>query len=489
MSRQHPLLSPIGCAGVVLLLIGVGVAMWFYGGAIFSPGPLTAYAQGQPIQGYTAHADFENDCLQCHVAGQGVLAEKCQVCHTTIAAERQSGLGVHGKLETEQVAQCAACHTDHKGRQFNPNELAIKRFDHSILGFVLDKHVVDYAGSVMACQSCHTSQDFQFEAQTCVQCHTDHAGAFMENHIQAFGTACRTCHDGVDKTSTFNHANTRFPLVGQHTQVECAACHTAQTPAAETPAQCAACHAEPPGHRGVFGESDCATCHTPQAWSPAALNGQTNFSHSQTDFQLIHHLMDYAGAPITCTVCHTNASRGDFSLATTACLDCHNTHDTNFMTAHVQKYGPNCVSCHDGAGNMTNFDHSQVFALEGRHAALECTACHQEQKFRGTPRECVACHAEPQIHAGVFGTQCEACHTAAAWAPAQLTRHTFPLDHGEEGEIACATCHTQSYATYTCTACHAQGEMEEHHAEKGITGEQLLACTQCHPTGRNPGDD
>jgi predicted CXXCH cytochrome family protein len=271
--------------------------------------------------------------------------------------------------------------------------------------------------------------------------------------------------------------------------VECAACHTAQTPAAETPTQCAACHAEPLNHRGVFSEPDCATCHTPQAWSPVLLNGQTNFSHTQTDFQLIHHLTDYAGVPITCTVCHTNASRSDFSLATTTCLACHSAHDANFMTAHVENYGPNCLSCHDGTGNMTNFDHSQVFALEGRHAALECMACHQEQTFRGTPRECVACHAEPQIHAGVFGTQCEACHTATAWAPAHLTRHAFPLNHGEAGEIACATCHAQSYATYTCTACHAQNEMEEHHAEKGITGEQVLACTQCHLNGRNPGDE
>ncbi|MEP7358012.1 MAG: cytochrome c3 family protein [Anaerolineales bacterium] len=161
------------------------------------------------------------------------------------------------------------------------------------------------------------------------------------------------------------------------------------------------------------------------------------------------------------------------------------------MQEHVQQYGPNCLSCHDGAGNMQNFDHSRVFALDGAHASLECAACHADHKFQGTPSTCAACHQEPKIHAGLFGTECQNCHTTSAWAPAQLTRHTFPIDHGEQGEQSCATCHTQTYTAYTCYGCHEHNprETQAQHAEKGITGEALLKCADCHAAGKVEGDN
>jgi hypothetical protein len=211
-----------------------------------------------------------------------------------------------------------------------------------------------------------------------------------------------------------------------------------------------------------------------------------SFRHVDTAFRLDNHARTYDGTGLTCVMCHIQAGAGDFSLTMQTCVDCHTAHDAAFMTQHLQDFGPNCTTCHDGTGNMTNFDHSQVFALEGKHATLECSACHTEQKFRGTPQECSACHQEPQIHAGVFGLNCAACHTSTAWAPALLTRHTFPLDHGERGEIACATCHTATYSTYTCYGCHEHdpAETQSQHAEKGIVGDQLVNCATCHSNGR-----
>jgi hypothetical protein len=216
------------------------------------------------------------------------------------------------------------------------------------------------------------------------------------------------------------------------------------------------------------------------------LTDRPEFRHSEAAFQLVNHVTAYDGAPLTCAMCHTHASAGDFSLASKTCMDCHADHDSAFMAQHLQEFGPNCVTCHDGAGNMQNFDHNLVFPLDGKHAGLECNACHAEQSFRRTPQECAACHQEPAIHAGVFGMNCAACHTTTAWAPAFLTRHTFPLDHGEQGEIACATCHSASYAVYTCYGCHAHdpAETRTKHAEKDIVGDQLANCAACHPTGR-----
>jgi hypothetical protein len=488
LSRQHPLFSPIGCAGGLVFIAGLVVAVLLSGGAIFSPGELTAYAEkGSPLKGFASHADFQNDCTHCHAPFQGIVPERCEACHTTVGAERASGTGLHGKLRPDEVERCETCHADHRGRGLNPTVDALNKFDHAILGFSLVRHIVDYSGTPLNCTGCHTGADFKFEAATCAHCHGGHDAGFMERHLRAFGQECRACHDGADAMTAFDHAQTQFPLDGKHVDVECAACHTPRVAPQEAPTQCAACHAEPPVHAGVFTGQDCAACHTANDWNQVRLGDRPAFRHADTTFQLIHHAADFGGSPITCQACHPAAQAGDFSLNAQTCTDCHGAQDAAFMGQHLQAFGPNCVSCHDGAGNMTNFDHNQVFVLDGRHATLECTACHVEQQFRGTSRECAACHQEPPIHAGLFGLKCEACHNTGAWTPARLTQHSFPLDHGEQGEIACATCHTQSYVTYTCYGCHEHEptKIQEKHAEEGITGERLLECTACHPTGED----
>jgi hypothetical protein len=99
------------------------------------------------------------------------------------------------------------------------------------------------------------------------------------------------------------------------------------------------------------------------------------------------------------------------------------------------------------------------------------------------PHECRACHEEPDVHAEMFGLNCARCHTLAAWKPALLFRHTFELDHGGEGRVACQTCHTQSYAENTCYECHDHEpqDMEDKHAQEEIY--EFEGCAVCHPTG------
>ena len=86
------------------------------------------------------------------------------------------------------------------------------------------------------------------------------------------------------------------------------------------------------------------------------------------------------------------------------------------------------------------------------------------------PHECRACHEEPAVHADRFGLNCARCHTLEAWKPALLTRHTFELDHGSEGKLACETCHTTTYAENTCYGCHdhTEEQMETVHLEQDI---------------------
>jgi mono/diheme cytochrome c family protein len=99
------------------------------------------------------------------------------------------------------------------------------------------------------------------------------------------------------------------------------------------------------------------------------------------------------------------------------------------------------------------------------------------------PHECVSCHEQPRVHADRFGLNCARCHSIQAWKPALLAYHTFDLEHGGEGKIACTVCHPSSYGEHTCYGCHDHQpvDMEEVHFEEGIQAYEY--CAICHPTG------
>jgi hypothetical protein len=471
-------------------MIGVGLAMFFSGGSIFSPGGVSTFAaRGKVLRGFHSHAEFENDCLQCHAPLLGVTSARCEACHDSVQSQAAAQTGIHGKLAAADLARCANCHGEHHGADFNPNQLAVKKFDHASIGFSLDHHLINFdKTSAIQCLDCHADdQAYTLKAAACTDCHTAHDPEPMTQHIQAFGGDCAKCHDGLDKTR-FDHAQTRFPLTGKHGAgtagqgVPCVKCHSADVPPQNAPTRCQDCHAEPAVHAGLLG-SDCAACHTPAGWKPARVAGRPAFDHEQIAFKLVSHAHNYDGSTMNCRACHTSA--GDFTVAARVCVDCHGGHDAAFMSKHVAQYGAVCADCHDGTAGLKNFDHSKFFVLDGKHAPLDCKACHANKQFKGTPRECSGCHQEPAIHAGVFGLKCGDCHTSTAWSPAQLTRHAFPLDHGERGQVPCANCHPAKYTTYTCYGCHEHdlAVVQEQHQEVNLGGRRLEDCAACHPDG------
>jgi hypothetical protein len=168
------------------------------------------------------------------------------------------------------------------------------------------------------------------------------------------------------------------------------------------------------------------------------------------------------------------------------CLACHTTKDAAFIKKHTQQYGQDCLVCHDGADRLHGFNHQKVFALTGKHAAIQCTDCHQNNQYRGTSPRCAACHKEPDIHAGFFGQRCDYCHTSQAWRPALFKSHTFPLDHGGKGEVDCKTCHPASYATNRCDTCHehAADATARSHANLNLSPAELANCLKCHLDGK-----
>ena len=196
------------------------------------------------------------------------------------------------------------------------------------------------------------------------------------------------------------------------------------------------------------------------------------------------------------------------------CLECHREiaamRDSGQGLHARAEYGQ-CVDCHvehqgrdfdlvhwpDG---QQGFDHTATgFALEGRHAAKDCRACHTT-KFVGDPGglktagkdlnrtflnldpACKACHQDP--HAGQFKQDCTGCHDATAWKPAPRFDHaatTYPLI-GKHRQVACASCHKPveppqavvfaGLPAANCTDCH-----RDPHA--GALGPR---CTDCHST-------
>jgi hypothetical protein len=482
MKRINPVGSVFGIGLTILLFAGLGFSLWIGRGLAFSPGAVTDKSNGNQINGFSSHAAFEKQCRNCHEPLTSTLAQKCLSCHADVSQQAQSRLGVHSKIAN--LDQCASCHPDHKGRNFDPTLASLQLFDHSKTTFSLDWHQENYDATPMECKACHRNDNYSIiDNQTCLDCHASHEAGFGQTHVEDFGANCLGCHDGKDRMRDFDHQTTGYALVGQHLQARCTACHKTSD-LKNTPQNCSDCHAEPAMHKGLFQQS-CETCHTPAAWKPASLDGQA-FEHlATTGFSLALHQADYSNQVITCTSCHPQDLK---ILALQTCIDCHSQHDPVFMTDHQAQYGSKCMVCHDGVDRLHNFEHANFFALDGRHASLQCTDCHANQVYRGTPSACSDCHKEPEIHAGVFGLQCADCHTTEAWSPATLRQHTFPLNHGlkDQGvQLACDTCHGSNYIEYTCYNCHEHqvNEITKTHLEAGIADQDIPACAKCHPDG------
>jgi hypothetical protein len=446
----------------------------------FSPGALSSQGSSKvALAGFNSHAEFEGQCTLCHQPLTSMQADLCIECHITLKDQLAIKEGLHGELEN--VRQCADCHSDHRGREFDLRLGHLGDFDHSLVAFSLIWHQVDYSMAAMECLDCHVTDDqFSVSTLSCSACHAGHDKEFITSHIGEFGDGCTSCHDGLDSLVRFDHATASFPLDGAHQEIACVDCHI-EGQFLGLPGECVACHEEPAVHLGVLGV-ECAECHNEQSWKPALFIWQPFDHNIDTSFSLVLHAQNYSGEGITCASCHEN---GVYEFQQTSCSECHTQAAQEFMIQHQAQFGTQCLECHDGVDRMRNFDHQDIFPLDGRHSEIDCQACHVEQVYQGTPAECKDCHPEPDIHAGFFGLKCEYCHSTSSWHPAQLVNHQFPIDHGDQGDVECQMCHVSTYNQYSCYECHEhqKEEVVEKHKELNVTAERLAACTECHIDG------
>jgi hypothetical protein len=307
--------------------------------------------------------------------------------------------------------------------------------------------------------------------------------------------SCTSCHttqgwSPLRRDLEFDHASTGFRLDGRHADVSCAQCHARLvfSAAAAEPGDCAGCHLDV--HQGTLARS-CSACHSTTAFS-------------DLDYGVVHPAnfpLEGAHLQTSCESCHTDDLGGAYRALDTDCVSCHLGEYLAAPLVDHQQLGFStvCYECHSLLDfRNVSFDHFIVaggFELVGRHAGIECTACHAGPGGAlptpaASPDDCVACHRsdyDREHHGTGFPTDCLACHNPFEWDGASFD-HSFPIFSGPHGGEwnACADCHEVpgDFGSFSCLGCHRQPQMDDKHKEEGGYAYESGACLSCHPTGR-----
>lgn len=384
---------------------------------------------------------LEESCLNCHVDyHQQSLGEDCLACHRYESFEEAPRFdhdetkfplkGAHQQVSCEEChpktirnrldfqefsgiafSECIDCHQDiHKGKfgtqctdchseQSWSSLKASNRFDHNLTDYPLQgRH------RTVSCAECHIGSDFKkpLAFNRCTDCHDD----YHQGEIKALSNAkqdCKDCHS-LEQEFTFSsygiaeHDSSDFPLQGAHLATPCFACHKEEA----NPRwdfefgshNCVSCHEDIHDdyiNAKYYPEQDCQACHNSETWH------QLEFDHSQTNWPL-----EGAHAESACSECHFKEDGSQlFANLETACQSCHE-------NSHGDQFGPvssiDCTTCHRSAKDWqaSNFDHQKtLFPLEGKHAEIECSACHKVQAdspelgplYKIKKFECLDCHA------------------------------------------------------------------------------------------------
>ena len=313
-------------------------------------------------------AGLDSACGSCHKEPhEGRLGTHCADCHKATKFGE-----VHGKFDHKKTGfalrgkhrrvKCGGCHApsgdfEHRFRATEGNRCTDCHYDphgkfksvkggdkcetcHTVRGFApanfdLDSHkqtrfALRFAHRVVPCGQCHPqterNDDFKREIaqligidSRCLGCHgTPHDRQFEERTPPL---ECWVCHRETHFSDlTFDHQQSRFPLVGPHQNAKCSQCHT-RPKTADSPASSAA------------------------ATAPKAVR--------------------FTGTPTDCAKCHTDPHRGQFASAgpTKTCTDCHKV-QARFV--------------------IPSFDHTTTrFAIDGRHQAVTCDQCHRKVPVDG----------------------------------------------------------------------------------------------------------
>lgn len=395
------------------------------------------------------HADTR--CADCHKDKRYKdTPRQCVGCHKKDDDGAKGHKGLYG-------TKCESCHAT---KAWKPSSF---RHDADTRFALRGSH------RTIACTDCHAGNPYKVKLGS--DCYSCHKGD--DKHKQSLGRDCAACHTERDwkERVRFDHALTRFPLLGKHVEAKCEACHKSAV-FKEAPTDCIGCHKKDDRHDATLGEA-CGSCHVERDWKTTA----GRFDHARSRFPLRNA---HAAPKLACSACHS-ADLKAFRKTASDCFSCHKKDDK-----HEGQQGRQCESCHtDASWKLAKFDHGRTrFALIGRHAVTACKSCHTTPRFKDAPSACVACHKKDDKHHAAFGAACESCHNARAWGLWDFDhdrRSAYKLD-GAHRRVACAACHaepapagrTVAATGSNCLACHRKDD-----AHDGAFGAR---CEQCHVT-------
>ena len=451
------------------------------------------FAQISPGELSKAHANLEgiSNCTRCHILGEKVASSKCLECHTEIKNLIAQKKGYHSSTEVSSK-ECASCHGEHFGRDFEIVRFDTLHFNHDLAGYKLEgKH------TQISCSTCHTrklirenisqnkGKTFLGLGITCLSCHTDYHQGTLPND-------CSRCHnqEKFKPAPFFNHDRSDFPLIGKHKSVGCEKCHKIETLNGKTfqafanvpHSGCISCHVDV--HKNKFG-SNCTRCHSEESFTD--IKSISSFDHSKTNYPLegSHRVVD-------CVKCH----KGSYTkpLKFNLCSDCH----ADYHNGQFLKNGknPDCSECH----SVKNFTatlftieqhNSSGFKLEGSHISTPCIRCHQKEgkwEFKSIGTNCSDCHEN--IHRDYIQEKyfnnggCRNCHLNTTWQEIKFDHNTtlFALT-GKHRETDCRQCHFDKTGgqhfkglDQNCSTCHTDVHNNQF-AENNRTD-----CGKCHIT-------
>ncbi len=422
------------------------------------------------------HQGVWSHCNECHTDPNNFSVFTCITCHTNPETDNEH-TGVSGYAY--QSPLCLACHPTGSGDM---------SFDHNNTNFPLTG-----AHQMVDCLDCHSS-GFSGTPTACNACHQmDFNQSTNPNHVMLnLTTDCASCHTTAPdwNPASFGIHNEYYPLVGAHALIadQCITCHNGDYN--NTPNTCVGCHLDDynqtqnPSHTALNFSTNCASCHTESAWSPAEYA-----EHDNAYFPIYSGA--HAGVWDQCNECHTNP--GNFAIY--SCVICHTNPQTNQVHAGVNGYiyeNSACLACHPTGNSDGAFDHNNSgFPLTGAHISVSCVECHSTG-YQGTPTECDACHlpnynqsTNPSHLSLGLSTNCVTCHTTDPnWNPALFPNHNdyYPL-LGAHAAIAnqCVTCHNGNYnnTPNTCYGCH-QAEYNQTNNPNHMAAQFPTDCAACH---------
>ena len=422
------------------------------------------------------HQGTWDQCIDCHTNPNDFSVFTCVTCHTNQETADQH-TGINGYAYNSTL--CLACH---------PTGDAQGLFDHNTTNFPLTG-----SHTTVDCLACHAN-GFAGTPTECSACHQpDYNQSSNPNHI-ALGISndCVSCHTTAPEwnPATFSVHNQYYELAGAHALIadQCITCHNGDYN--NTPNTCVGCHqsdynqANNPSHTTLQFSTDCASCHTESAWSPAEFA-----AHDNEYFPI--YSGGHEGEWDQCSDCHTNAS--NYGIYT--CITCHTNPGTNQDHAGVNGYiyqNAACLACHPTGEAQGAFNHANSnFPLTGAHLTTDCAECHANG-YQNTPTECDACHIQdynqssnPNHSTLGLSMDCVSCHTTDPnWDPALFPNHnSYYQLVGAHAAIAnqCAVCHNGDYnnTPNTCVGCHLddynQTNDPDHQAANFPT-----TCETCH---------